>query len=126
MTNTNECYFESDAYKQKENYFLEKIKNSTSYFDFIRIFFEDLEEEAKGEVDIFMLGIEAFNLESEEIEQKDLLDLLINLDSIETFCLLSRYGLSVTAIYHPTAEGGEIFYIVNGVNGYEILRKKKT
>ena len=119
-------YFDSEEYKQKESFFLEKIKKSTDYSDFIREAFEDLEQEADGEVDIFMLGIEAFNLVSEEIEQKDLLNLLINTRHLESFCLLNRYGLSVTSVYNCIYKDTKRFYIVNGVNGYEILRKKKT
>lgn len=116
-------YFDSEEYKQKESFFLEKIKKSIDYTNFIKNAFEDLEEEAKGEVDIFMLGIEAFNLVSEEIEQEDLLDLLMN-ERYGSLLLLSRYGLSITLVFNNTLT--EIFYIVNGVNGYEILRKKKT
>lgn len=121
-------YFDSAEYAKKENYFLEKIKKSTNYSNFIRDAFEDLEEEADGSVDIFMLGIEAFNLESVEIEQKDLLDLLNLLSSksqLLSISLLNRYGLSVTSVDPLNAEDKE-FYIVNGVNGYEILREKKN
>ena len=121
-------YFDTAEYKKKENYFLEKIKKSTTYSAFIKDAFEDLEEEANGTVDIFMLGIEAFNLESVEIEEKDLLDLLNLLTSkSQLLCisLLTRYDLSVTSVDPLNAEDKE-FYIVNGVNGYEILRDKKT
>lgn len=117
-------YFDSEEYKQKESFFLEKIKKSIDYTNFIKNAFEDLEEEAEGTVDIFMLGIEAFNLESEEIEQEDLLDLLMNKRHYGSFLLLSRYGLSITLVFNNTLT--EIFYIVNGVNGFEILRKKKN
>ena len=122
-------YFDSAEYAKKENYFLEKIKKSTNYSNFIRDAFEDLEEEADGSVDIFMLGIEAFNLESVEIEQKDLLDLLDLLGSktqLLSISLLNRYGLSVTSVDPLSAIDTEKFYIVYGVNGYEILREKKT
>lgn len=122
-------YFHSEEYKQKENYFLEKIKKSTNYSNFIRDAFEDLEEEADGSVDIFMLGIEAFNLESVEIEQKDLLvllDLLGSMTQLLSISLLNRYGLSVTSVVPLSAIDTKKFYIVNGVNGYEILREKKT
>ena len=122
-------YFDSAEYAKKENYFLEKIKKSTNYSNFIRDAFEDLEEEADGSVDIFMLGIEAFNLESVEIEQKDLLDLLDLLGSktqLLSISLLNRYGLSVTSVVPLSAIDTKKFYIVNGVNGYEILREKKT
>ena len=121
-------YFDSEEYKKKENYYLEKIKKSTTYSAFIKDAFEDLEEEANGTVDIFMLGIEAFNLESVEIEEKDLLDLLNLLSSkSQLLCisLLTRYGLSVTSVDPLNAQDTE-FYIVNGVNGYEILREKKN
>jgi len=119
-------YFDSEEYKKKENYYLEKIKKSTTYSAFLKEDFEDLEEEANGEVDIFMLGIEAFNLESVEIEQEDLLDLLTSKRQLESFSLLNRYGLSVTSVYNSTKKGTEMFYIVKGVNGYEILRNKKN
>lgn len=121
-------YFDSAEYKKKENYFLEKIKKSTDYSNFISNAFEDLEEEAKGEVDIFMLGIEAFNLESVEIEEKDLLDLIDLLGRkswLLSTSLLNRYGLSVTLVA-PCGTDTKKFYIVNGVNGYEILREKKN
>lgn len=122
-------YFDSAEYIKKENYFLEKIKKSTNYSNFIRDAFEDLEEEADGSVDIFMLGIEAFNLESVEIEQKDLLvllDLLGSMTQLLSISLLNRYGLSVTSVVPLSAIDTKKFYIVNGVNGYEILREKKT
>lgn len=122
-------YFDSAEYIKKENYFLEKIKKSTNYSNFIRDAFEDLEEEADGSVDIFMLGIEAFNLESVEIEQKDLLvllDLLGSITQLLSISLLNRYGLSVTSVVPLSAIDTKKFYIVNGVNGYEILREKKT
>lgn len=122
-------YFDSEEYKQKESFFLEKIKKSTNYSNFIRDAFEDLEEEADGSVDIFMLGIEAFNLESVEIEQKDLLvllDLLGSMTQLLSISLLNRYGLSVTSVVPLSAIDTKKFYIVNGVNGYEILREKKT
>lgn len=122
-------YFDSAEYKKKENYFLEKIKKSTTYSAFIKDAFEDLEEEANGTVDIFMLGIEAFNLESVEIDctvcfEKNLLKLLITTPRLESICLLKRFGLSVTSVYSTSYCHKIIFYIVKGVNGYEILKKK--
>jgi len=36
-------YFDSEEYKKKENYYLEKIKKSTTYSAFLKEDFEDLE-----------------------------------------------------------------------------------
>jgi len=71
----------------------------------------------------FIKECKAFNLESEEVSQDDLLDYLITTPHLVSFCLLNRNGLSVTAIYHPNYKYQEIFYIVNGWNGLEILQK---
>ena len=99
-------YLDSAEYKNEEIFF-KNINTSMDYFDFIK-------------------ECEAFNLMSEEVDQDDLLDFLITTPHLESFCLLNRNGLSVTAIYHPNAKYQKIFYIVNGWNGLEILREKKT
>jgi len=129
MTNTNDCWFESDAYKVLEKKWADKIRErAKSFYYFILYEFEDLEEEANGEIDIFGLGVEVFNLESKNIENEYINELFKrSLDNGSYFYyheFFSRFGLKVAEV--QTSRKKERNFIVYGVNGTELLSPKKT
>ena len=131
MTNTNEheCWFESDAYKDLEKKWADKIRErAKSFYHFIIFEFEDLEEEANGEIDIFQLGVDVFNLESKDIENDHINKLFKrSLDNGTYFYyheFFSRFGLKVAEV--QTSRKKERTFIVYGVNGTELLSPKKN